>query len=169
MLRICTTCKCEKELTDFNRQKCGHKGRNRMCRECANKYKFKKRKRIKNGGKPGSIYPQYKVGTRDYTRNVYLICVYGITLDEYNRLLSIQDYRCGICKTPQTDLNKNLGVDHDHITGDVRGLLCFKCNAAIGKLNDDIRLLQNAISYLIRSKKSTIFAEEKQELKTEKT
>lgn len=150
MTRICTKCKWGKPIDDFNKQKRGPDGYNRVCRKCKNKEKFKTRKRKKNGGQPGSIYPQYGVGTKEYARNAYFISVYGITLIEYNKLLIDQDYACAICKTPQSLLSKNLGVDHDHITGQVRGLLCFKCNAAIGKLNDDIQLLGNAMIYLYR-------------------
>lgn len=64
---------------------------------------------------------------RDYKKR------YGITLEEYNSILKIQDGKCLICglnkggpKTP------NLAVDHDHTTGKVRGLLCVKCNGSLG-------------------------------------
>jgi len=74
--------------------------------------------------------------------------LYGLTLDDYNKLFSDQKGCCLICKKHQSDLVKKLGVDHDHATGKIRGLLCSSCNAAIGLLEDDIALLQRAISYL---------------------
>ena len=58
-----------------------------------------------------------------------------------------QNHRCGICKK-RKDIKKAFAVDHDHSTGDIRGLLCYKCNVGLGYFNDKIKLLQNAIKYL---------------------
>ena len=59
---------------------------------------------------------------------------------------------CAICGKPETKVQygkiQPLTVDHNHETGKVRGLLCFNCNIAIGKLKDDIVLLEKAIDYL---------------------
>ena len=71
---------------------------------------------------------------------------YGLTVAEYNRLLLEQQNVCFICK--KTNKQKMLGVDHDHKTGQVRGLLCDLCNRALGLLHDDISLLRRAIGYL---------------------
>lgn len=67
-------------------------------------------------------------------------------LEEYNKLLELQNSSCGICGGK--DSAKRLAVDHDHETGKIRGLLCSKCNRALGYLNDDKELLRKAISYL---------------------
>jgi hypothetical protein len=69
--------------------------------------------------------------------------LYGLTVEEFNELLKLQDKKCAICykKVP-------LDVDHCHDKNRVRGLLCQKCNKGIGLLNDDIQILKNAISYL---------------------
>lgn len=69
---------------------------------------------------------------------------YGITLAEYNRLLSVQGGVCAIC---QRD-NLPLAVDHNHTTGKVRGLLCANCNRAIGLLDESSTRLAAACSYL---------------------
>ncbi len=74
--------------------------------------------------------------------------LYGITLEEYNRMLAAQDGVCWICKGIVTSKKGNLLVDHCHKTGKVRGLLCTKCNAGIGGLGDSIEMLERAIEYL---------------------
>lgn len=70
---------------------------------------------------------------------------YGITLDEYNEMLSKQGGKCAICGE---DKSETLAVDHDHNTGEVRGLLCAHCNHVVGFARDSIDLLQKAIWYL---------------------
>ena len=63
-------------------------------------------------------------------------------------MLEAQDGVCAICgKTPQQNI-KRLYVDHDHETGDVRGLLCQQCNIGLGAFRDDKAVLHKAIKYL---------------------
>jgi len=78
---------------------------------------------------------------------------YGITVAEYDALLAGQGGLCAICRQPETRKGpfggvRRLGVDHCHKTGRVRGLLCHRCNSAIGYFDDDPSLLRVAISYL---------------------
>ena len=63
-------------------------------------------------------------------------------------MLKDQNYCCAICKKHQDEFDRRLAIDHDHSTGEIRGLLCSNCNASIGYALDDISILQNAISYL---------------------
>lgn len=74
--------------------------------------------------------------------------IYGITLGDWEKMFDAQEGRCVICGKHQNELSKGLVIDHDHITGKVRGLLCHLCNIGIGSLQDDPALLKNAISYL---------------------
>ncbi len=71
----------------------------------------------------------------------------SIGKDEYDRLLAEQDGKCGICKAPNNGRHR-LAADHDHATKRRRGLLCHRCNTAIGLFRDDPALLQAAIDYL---------------------
>jgi len=72
---------------------------------------------------------------------------YGLTPIEFAAMEKRQSNRCNICgETPNGD--GRLSIDHDHLTGIVRGLLCAKCNAGIGLFRDDKALLYAAISYL---------------------
>ena len=66
---------------------------------------------------------------KDTMTNYQLKFQYGITLEDYNRMLREQDFKCKICKTSITDKKKRrFHVDHNHVTGKVRGLLCTQCN-----------------------------------------
>lgn len=73
--------------------------------------------------------------------------LYGLSKLEYNIILAAQNNSCAICETHISQLNRGLFVDHDHTTGQVRGLLCQNCNTGIGMLKDDVKLLQNAVWY----------------------
>lgn len=78
-------------------------------------------------------------------RAVNLKGAYGITLDDYEALLTAQGGVCAICRQPSV---KNLHVDHDHATDAIRGLLCANCNTALGLLADDPARLLDAVAYL---------------------
>jgi len=85
---------------------------------------------------------------KERTRNSQLIRVFGITLDEYNIMLDKQNDRCAICG--ENVGGKSFAVDHDHLSGKVRGLLCGSCNVGIGHFRDDPELLEKAIEYIKR-------------------
>jgi Recombination endonuclease VII len=78
---------------------------------------------------------------------------YGITIDAYNQLLKEQDSRCAICGEQNNGGVRDwrLHIDHDHETDEVRGLLCSRCNLAIGHLREDRLLFEAAIDYLSKS------------------
>jgi hypothetical protein len=74
---------------------------------------------------------------------------YGITLADYDQMLKRQKGVCAICKKPEThSRQRRLSVDHNHETGEVRGLLCARCNRALGMFNDNPDLLRSAARYL---------------------
>ena len=72
---------------------------------------------------------------------------YGLTIQDYNRLLESQGGVCSICKKTD-DLRPNLSVDHDHVTGMVRGLLCTRCNSALGIVLEDVKTINAMAQYL---------------------
>ena len=78
---------------------------------------------------------------------------FDITPDEYNQMLQNQNGCCAICGKHFSEFDKSLAVDHNHINGENRGLLCFKCNILLGYAEDDIEILQNSIIYLEQWKK----------------
>ena len=73
--------------------------------------------------------------------------LYNISLEQYNTMLNEQDGVCAICKKVN-DSGKALHVDHKHSTGEVRGLLCYRCNAALGYFKDSVTRIERAIEYL---------------------
>ncbi len=78
-------------------------------------------------------------------RNEKLLRRYGITLVEYEALLLAQADRCACCRNLA---EKTLCVDHDHLTGKIRGLLCDGCNRSLGSLGDSVEGVEKALAYL---------------------
>ena len=76
--------------------------------------------------------------------------VYGLTLEEYRQMFIDCDNKCNICGKENGEKPNKLQVDHNHITGQVRGLLCRNCNTGIGYLKSDesIDIIKKAIEYL---------------------
>lgn len=103
-----------------------------------NTSKFKERIKKRQSG------PKYK----EYQKNYKLFYKYGITIDIYNDLLNKQNHACKICKKTQLESKEVLHVDHNHKTGDIRGLLCRDCNLILGFARDDKTILKAAIEYL---------------------
>ena len=87
-----------------------------------------------------------KADNKHYRKNrlAHKVNRYGITTEDYKLLLAKQSGNCAICKKEMGVVN----IDHCHETQKVRGLLCTSCNTGIGKLKDDIAILQNAVQYL---------------------
>lgn len=84
---------------------------------------------------------------RGYNQARSLRTNYGLTIDEYDFILATQDGRCAICEGRPRKYR--LHVDHDHKTGEIRGLLCSRCNhKLLGSANDDPSRLRKAADYL---------------------
>ena len=116
--------------------------------------------RFKKGscGNPNGRPRIYTDDTADISRNRKLRTKYGISLNEYEDIYEKQHGVCAICGLPETKAQRrgtglpvtldSLHVDHDHLTGKVRGLLCYRCNTGIGKLYDNPDLLRKAANYV---------------------
>ncbi len=94
---------------------------------------------------------------REYRRMQGLVRRYGITPKQYQDMHDRQSGTCAICRKPETSTFKDkhrhkavkpLAVDHCHKTGKVRGLLCSRCNRAIGLFEDNAELLAEASEYV---------------------
>lgn len=78
-----------------------------------------------------------------------------LRFEDYKSLIEVQNNKCAICNNPEKVLSQSkkvraLAIDHDHETGKVRGLLCQKCNRALGGFSDSVELLKKATVYLVK-------------------
>lgn len=95
------------------------------------------------------------IGDEAYKREAYCRYIryeYDLACEEYERMLAEQDGKCAICRVSQE--GKKLSIDHNHQTGQIRGLLCQKCNIGIGHFDDDITRLLHAVHYLVKEREN---------------
>jgi Recombination endonuclease VII len=97
----------------------------------------------------GWLMPQGK--SKQSARAYHLLRKYGITEDQYSILLFAQDGHCALCTRRTENSGKNLSVDHNHKTGEIRGLLCYRCNKFVIGRHTDPYLLEAAAAYLRKS------------------
>jgi hypothetical protein len=152
----CASCKIEKLLKDFAKDKYSKDGLTYSCKRCRNdKYNQRAKEnpekiKEKNKKQTQNRYNYYnsEIGIIS-SRRTHLKRTYNITLEDYNELLSKQDGKCAICGCEEIYYrNKVLSVDHCHNTNKIRGLLCNNCNRVLGLFKEDKNILLNAIKYL---------------------
>lgn len=151
-MKTCTKCGETKDKSEFHKRNDNKTGLSSHCKECRNrhgkKWRAKNLKRESERGK--KWYSRNKARCKEYARSHKLKTKYGLTVKEYDRILKSQEGVCACCqKEPPAD--RNLYVDHNHITGKVRGLLCLQCNVGIGSLGDDLDGVLRAVNYLLKS------------------
>lgn len=116
-----------------------------------NKYVITPRKHTKNK------LPSYIKDDEEKIHAYTILHRFTFTIEEYRKLLLEQNNVCAICKNPETQIKrksnrvKMLSIDHCHKSLKIRGLLCSKCNTALGGFKDSIEILQLAIEYLKKS------------------
>lgn len=125
---LCQSCDRYKNLEDIKFMNNSY-----ICNDC-----FKIKEDILNYKKKKSTKSVYY---RNYDK-------YGINEEIYNDLFNKQNGCCAICNKHQNELNRSLCIDHNHTTGKVRGLLCGKCNASLGLMNENEDNILNMITYL---------------------
>lgn len=126
--------------------------KNGTCNECNNKTSSVKYTICVNCRK---VKNKRKIPLDQYARNWHLIKKYNIDSDGFNVLWQAFKGKCGICninlQMPQNGKGqpRNAAViDHDHVSGNLRGLLCNSCNKALGLFNDDVILLRSAMNWI---------------------
>ena len=143
-LKTCPNCKQKKSFRDFVIRQSGNRIGQAVayCKIC----NLQKHKKIKE--RDPSIYRRIEWPSK-------LKNLYGITVDNYYQMLENQNGGCGICGTKVPSARKRkyvtqemFFVDHCHLTGKVRGLLCGKCNRGLGCFEDEPEKLEEAANYL---------------------
>jgi hypothetical protein len=122
----CPECGAVKPLGDFPGNRSEPSGVMSYCKPCFNRKARESKEKVHGS-----------------TRNYHLRRRYGITVDDFDRMLAEQGGLCAICREAPAE-----HVDHDHATNRVRGLLCFNCNGALGQFRDRRDLMLRAIAYL---------------------
>jgi len=176
--KICFKCKEEKLIEFFYTDIIKKDGLSSYCKECrklyvekyyadnkneylehykknrdkillqSKKYGLANKEKISEYAK--KYYELYKEEYRIYQKK-HNIQSYGITMNDYDNMYIEQNGVCAICGKPETRYKGDkqvLSIDHDHVTGKVRGLLCNSCNTAIGLFKDDLGILASAFEYL---------------------
>jgi len=138
--RPCNVCGKVKPKSEFHKNRSTTYGITSVCKECVRKQRKEWHSKPENKKK---------------TRNRNLQHAFGITVDDYDALYTKQNGVCAICGKKEQKKNKygvrRLVVDHNHITGKIRGLLCSCCNQGLGMFYTDSRhtdLLLNAVEYM---------------------
>lgn len=143
--KVCTKCGETKPCSEFGKSRDGKYGPvlRPACKRCNSERAIRWQQ-----DNPGRLV--------SHKRKRLLADLYGLTPERYSAILRSQGGVCAVCgKAPGGTHARDfrLAVDHCHESGQVRGLLCQKCNRAIGLLGDDPILMRKAISYLLRHKK----------------
>lgn len=139
--KICTVCKQTLPFEDFHNSVRSKDGKAYRCKTCDySAQKVYKKKR----------YLEYREGRRKVQRK----SKYGLDDEKFQELLERQSGCCACCEKPldqgwtREHKPNKLVVDHDHVTGKVRGLLCTMCNKGLGLLGDNVEGLEKALKYL---------------------
>jgi hypothetical protein len=163
MEKRCRLCGEVKPLSEYHRASTARDGHRGECKACFRKLsaaryradpdRVKQRVRKWQADNPDRVAAtreQYIADGRKAAndRRSYLMRKFGITPERYDEMLRAQDGGCAVCQKPPRD-DISLHVDHDHVTGAVRGLLCFSCNAALGHLNEDRERITALSIYLL--------------------
>ena len=139
----CWSCKTEQPVDNF------HKGSDR-CKPCAKIYaaKYRAANREKARASSKASYNKNKDAHLKKVKERHFERKYGLTKFEYELLFVQQNHACAICGKLSGEGFEKLVVDHDHVSGNVRGLLCRLCNTSLGGFRDNKDLLKQAITYL---------------------
>lgn len=147
-IALCSCCKQERPVSDFEADKRRRPyGLSSSCRDCSRARKLKSQKKNRKL-KPAA----YRA--RDRERRLRRF--FGVTVEQYDQMLASQSGLCAICRQPETDVHsangkvQNLAIDHNRKTGEVRSLLCARCNKGLGLFREQPKLLIQAAEYLRR-------------------
>ena len=144
--KICKKCARKLSINNFNRDRFNKDGLRIYCKRCLQQY------RLKNRAKISAQQKIYAKRTWKERKSRCLQRAFGITYDDYKKILISQQHRCAICQKPGSKEKTMLSVDHNHQTGHIRGLLCNFCNSRLLRyLRDNKRYAIGMINYLSKA------------------
>lgn len=146
-MRVCTKCKVAKSQKDFPISGGRIRARCKKC-ESIHRKRYYENNAVSIKQKAKTRYAQNINGIKESQTALRFKKLYNISLEDRKILFEVQQGRCKICSTHESELTKKLVVDHAHDTGAIRGLLCHKCNSGLGFFKDDIKLIGLAMAYL---------------------
>jgi hypothetical protein len=156
-IKHCTRCQTTKPRSEFGRDRSRRDGLYPWCKPCKRTNAKICRERSPEEARTRTERYQAKRDANIEARTRYLQRAaaytlqkrYGITTADYNVIWDGQGGICAICgRPPKAGRWGSLQVDHDHDTGEIRGLLCFSCNAGLGQLGDSPESLERALCYV---------------------
>ncbi len=160
LFKDCVTCGVPRDeeteyYSDGNPRKDGSKKKRKdcvyCCRERRKKYFRNPEKRAKINRRRRKDYSEDEGYRKDQNRKHALKALYGLTVEQYDDMRKAQDYKCAVCNISEKEaVRGKLYVDHSHKTGQIRGLLCAKCNSAIGLFKEDIAAMERARDFLLK-------------------
>lgn len=149
--KVCSKCRETKPVSEFNINAKADKRLRSSCRPCQNQQRrdrYAKFPEVKERARLRCQARDKKNWRKRYFR--ILLESYGLTEAGYAEMYRRCGGKCEICKLPHIQGVRRLVVDHDHGTMKARGLLCDKCNTAIGKFGDSVEAVFSAVDYLCR-------------------
>ncbi len=148
-MKKCSRCQQSKPLRDFSIRKESGKPRS-DCKQCnrdrANEAYRNDPNRFRREAQERRDRDPARAARID--RRHHLKVSYGMTEEEYDALILAQKDSCALCGGPRSGPGKTWHIDHNPINGKVRGLLCSRCNTALGLFKDSISVLRLAIKYI---------------------
>jgi hypothetical protein len=146
--KTCSKCKIEKCRSEFSKSRFYADGYRGQCKKCRASYTVEYRARDGYVPPPSSRFrsPRAKEKQAAAFRARKIKKKYGITIQEYDAMLEKQGGGCALCGKKK--MRYRLAIDHCHSTGKVRGILCFRCNWALGILGDTPAGVSKALSYI---------------------
>ena len=149
-MKFCRKCETSKPLTEFYKNRSAHDGLQSHCKVCQSTrhHHWTDEQRVAHYERTSDWKRRNPEKAAAIQRRASLKRLYGIAPEEYDILLEEQGGACAVCGISAEDKPRPLAVDHDHETGEIRGLLCDACNLGIGCLQDSPALLESALTYL---------------------
>ena len=140
--------KCGVILTEDNWAGYARNRGHRICLDCRRKQQRAIDRKPENVARSKEYHRVHREQRIKTMRKYSLKSVYGLTLDDFNRMFEDQNGCCKLCGKHQSELKKSLHIDHNHVTGEVRGLLCSDCNLLLGRVEESPVRIIKMLGYL---------------------